>query len=184
MSMKAGRVGVHPADVDPINGHISPSAVDGYTKAQADNKFATIENAQPKTLAVPISMLVGSQLVPKTTVESVLETMDKAMTNVELTDAVNAVNKVVGVSTGTNFSVPLTRINNDRRIFGLFLISAGLYHIMIRPSSESNTVSFTKIYDGSDTRTLSGTYDGTTLSITSNENLVSGAALCNMQNVK
>lgn len=41
MSLKAGRVGVNPADVDPIDGHISPSATDAYTKQEADDKFQT-----------------------------------------------------------------------------------------------------------------------------------------------
>ena len=89
MSLKAGRVGVNPADVDPIDGHISPESVDSYTKAQADAKFETQEAAallQPKTLIVPISMLQGSLLVPKTTVEDVIQTMDNAMTNAEMSD--------------------------------------------------------------------------------------------------
>lgn len=81
MSLKAGRVGVHPADVDPVNGHLSPSAVDSYTKVQADDKFLSKLDAtstyetksdaaalQPKTLSVPIDMLTGSKL----TVESAL----------------------------------------------------------------------------------------------------------------
>ena len=72
MSLKAGRVGVNPADVDPINGHISPESISAYTKQEADAKFETQEAAsllQSKTLAVPISMLDGSKL----TVESALQ---------------------------------------------------------------------------------------------------------------
>lgn len=72
MSLKAGRVGVHPADVDPINGHLNPSAVDSYTKAQADAKFETLDAAaalQPKTLAVPIEMLSGSKLTVETALQ-------------------------------------------------------------------------------------------------------------------
>lgn len=49
MSLKAGRVGVHPADVDPINGHISPDATGAYTKAQADEKFLTKSDGLSKT---------------------------------------------------------------------------------------------------------------------------------------
>ena len=82
MSLKAGRVGVNPADVDPINGHLSPSAVDGYTKAQADAKF------QPKTLAVPIKYLNGSVLGTFSTVQEALSGSygeNGAMTNEELT---------------------------------------------------------------------------------------------------
>ena len=99
MSLKAGRVGVNPADVDPMSGHISPDAADSYTKVQADDKFLSKSDAsstyetksdaadlQPKTLSVPISMLVGSQLVPKSTVEDVLATMNNAMTNRDLTE--------------------------------------------------------------------------------------------------
>ena len=85
MSLKAGRVGVNPADVDPIDGHINPSSLEGYTKEEADAKFETQTHAantyetkteatllQPKTLAVPISMLDGSKL----TVESALQGLD------------------------------------------------------------------------------------------------------------
>ena len=131
MSIKAGRVGVNPSQVDPVDGSLKSSATSGYTKQETDAKFLTQADAastyesksdastahnalQPKTLAVPIEMLsgtklsvetalqglndekqnmqlsvpiemlVGSQLVPKTTVEAVLQTMDEAMTNQEL----------------------------------------------------------------------------------------------------
>ena len=91
MALKAGRVGVAPDQVDEF-GIINSEATSGYTKQEADAKFETQTNAsteyaklQPKTLSVPISMLQGSTLVQKTTVESVLQTMDNAMTNVELT---------------------------------------------------------------------------------------------------
>lgn len=84
MSLKAGRVGVNPADVDPINGHINSESVDSYTKAQADNKFATIEDAQPKRLTVPISMLSGSLITSLSTVEDVIATMNNAPTNMTL----------------------------------------------------------------------------------------------------
>lgn len=103
MSLKAGRVGVNPADVDPIDGHINSSSLEGYTKQEADAKFETQEAAaalQPKTLAVPISMLQGSLLVPKTTVEDVIQTMDNAMTNRELTDAVTQNETTIELETG------------------------------------------------------------------------------------
>lgn len=97
MALKAGRVGVAPSEVDEfgqIIGEITPTNV--YTKTQADEKFETQTNAnteraklQPKTLSVPISMLEGSQLVPKTTVEAVIQTMNNAMTNEELTEKVS-----------------------------------------------------------------------------------------------
>ena len=81
MSLKAGRVGVAPDQVDEF-GKINSDATQGYTKQEADAKFETKTNAasiyetksdaanlQPKTLAVPISMLSGSKL----TVESALQ---------------------------------------------------------------------------------------------------------------
>lgn len=72
MSLKAGRVGVNPADVDPIDGHISPSSLEGYTKEEADAKFETQEAAadlQSKRLAVPIEYLNGSVIGVDYTVE-------------------------------------------------------------------------------------------------------------------
>lgn len=108
MSLKAGRVGVNPADVDPISGHISSEASEGYTKAQADDKFLSKTDAsstyetqsdastahgllQPKTLSVPIDLLMGSQLVEKTTVESIFSAMNGGMGNKDLTDFVTDV---------------------------------------------------------------------------------------------
>ena len=53
MSLKAGRVGVNPADVDPIDGHINGN-ISAYTKDEADVKFATLNqvNALPTYNAV------------------------------------------------------------------------------------------------------------------------------------
>ena len=45
MALKAGRVGVNPASVDPIDGHIITDATEGYTKAEADNKFLAKSDA-------------------------------------------------------------------------------------------------------------------------------------------
>ena len=100
MALKAGRVGVSPDQVDEF-GKISSDATGAYTKQEADAKFETQSHAsstyetkteaaalQPKTLAVPISMLIGSQLVPKNTVEEVIATMNEGMTNKDLTDSV------------------------------------------------------------------------------------------------
>lgn len=97
MSLKAGRVGVSPDQVDEF-GKISSEATGAYTKQEADAKFETQSHAsstyetkteaaalQPKTLAVPISMLIGSQLVSKTTVEEVINTMNGGKTNEALT---------------------------------------------------------------------------------------------------
>lgn len=86
MSLKAGRVGVNPSQVDPVDGSILSDATSGYTKQEADAKFLTQTDAantyesksdasiaraalQPKTLAVPISMLDGTKL----TVENALQ---------------------------------------------------------------------------------------------------------------
>lgn len=79
MSLKAGRVGVNPTDVDPVSGHVNPAAVDSYTKSQADDKFLAKSDAsstyetksdaaalQPITLAVPITMLSGTKLTVET----------------------------------------------------------------------------------------------------------------------
>lgn len=83
MSLRSGRVGVNPEDVNPINGKIQVEAPDNvYTKTQADNKFETKTHAgntyltkteaealQPINLAVPVPLLDGSAL----TVESALQ---------------------------------------------------------------------------------------------------------------
>lgn len=119
MSLKAGRVGVNPADVDPINGHINPDSVDSYTKAQADSKFATIENTQPKTLALPINMLIGSQLTPITTVESAVQTMNNGMTNAALTDAVKRTEDYVVLEQNVTAAVNL--VNVVGKVVNLYL---------------------------------------------------------------
>lgn len=106
MSLKAGRVGVNPADVDPVSGHLDPSSVDAYTKAQADDKFLTKTAAastyeskedastahnllQPKTLELPIHMLSGS----KFTVETALQGLNTDKTDNDVT--VSAVTDIV-----------------------------------------------------------------------------------------
>ena len=93
MAIKAGRVGVNPADVDPVDGHISPSSVDSYTKTESDAKFETQTHAaatyetksdaaaalaakQPINLRVPIEMLSGTKL----TVESALQGLNDVST--------------------------------------------------------------------------------------------------------
>ena len=93
MSLKAGRVGVNPADVDPVSGHINSSSTDAYTKAQSDDKFLSKTSAslmyesksdastahnllQPKTLAIPIEMLSGTKL----TVETALQGLNSELT--------------------------------------------------------------------------------------------------------
>lgn len=94
MALKAGRVGVAPDQVDEF-GKINSDATQGYTKQEADAKFETKTNAastyetktdaanlQPKTLALPISMLHGSVL----TVEQGFSGLADALTNKELTD--------------------------------------------------------------------------------------------------
>lgn len=67
MAQRAGRVGVNPADVDPVTGHVNvevPGNV--YTKTQVDNKFLTKTKAasdyQTKELSIPIQLLDGSAL--------------------------------------------------------------------------------------------------------------------------
>ena len=108
MSLKACRVGVNPAQVDPVDGSIKTSATGAYSKAEADAKFETKSDAttalaakQPINLVVPIEMLEGTQLVPKTTVESIFATMNNAMTNAELTDAVKLIS-IIDAIVSTN----------------------------------------------------------------------------------
>lgn len=97
MSIKAGRVGVNPSQVNPIDGSILSSATSGYTKQEADAKFLTQTDAastyesksdattaynalQPKTLAVPIEMLSGTKL----TVETALQGLNTEKQNTRL----------------------------------------------------------------------------------------------------
>lgn len=105
MSLKAGRVGVNPADVDPISGHISPDATDSYTKSQADDKFLSKSDAtslQPKTLANPITLLNGSVL---TTVEGALDGLQGAKTNKQLTDDNTLISSSITTDNQINYSV-------------------------------------------------------------------------------
>lgn len=85
MAQRAGRVGVNPADVNPVTGHVNvevPGNV--YTKSQVDNKFLTKTKAasdyQGKNLAVPIQMLDGSKL----TVEDALQGLNSQKQNMQL----------------------------------------------------------------------------------------------------
>lgn len=68
MSLKAGRVGVHPGDVDLITGHISPVSVNVYTKAQADAKFETKVNANEKFTYADNRMLGAKNLLKNTAI--------------------------------------------------------------------------------------------------------------------
>lgn len=83
MSLKAGRVGVAPDQVDEF-GMIKSEATSGYTKQEADAKFETQTAAtealalkQPITLSVPIEMLSGTKL----TVESALQALNTDKVN-------------------------------------------------------------------------------------------------------
>lgn len=114
MAIKAGRVGVNPLDVDPISGRINSSSTEGYTKAEADDKFLAKSDAsdtyetksdastalaakQPINLQVPIPMLDGTKL----TVESALQGLNTEKANAETTYSKTQANdkfvdKVVG----------------------------------------------------------------------------------------
>ena len=88
MAQRAGRVGVNPADVDPVTGHVNvevPGNV--YTKTQVDNKFLTKTKAasdyQTKELEVPVQLLDGSAL----TVEAALNGLNN-LTKYEAGDVV------------------------------------------------------------------------------------------------
>lgn len=80
MSLKAGRVGVAPDQVD-VFGKIKSDATTGYTKQEADAKFETKSDAttslaekQPIQLNVPVKLLMGSAL----TVEDALQGLSNA----------------------------------------------------------------------------------------------------------
>lgn len=84
MAQRAGRVGVNPADVNPVTGHINvqvPGNV--YTKTQVDNKFLTKTKAasdyQTKNLSVPIELLDGSAL----TVEDALQGINSEVNDID-----------------------------------------------------------------------------------------------------
>lgn len=68
MSLKAGRVGVAPDQVDEF-GKIKSEATSGYTKQEADDKFETksaasaaLAEKQSIRLSVPLELLSGSAL--------------------------------------------------------------------------------------------------------------------------
>ena len=86
MSIKAGRVGVAPDQVDEF-GTIHSEAIEGYTKQEADAKFETQNHAtstfQPKTLSVPIEMLSGTKLTVETALQGLnVEKVNRADQNV------------------------------------------------------------------------------------------------------
>ena len=100
MSIKAGRVGVNPSQVDPVDGSIISSATSGYTKQEADAKFLTQTDAastyesksdassahnalQPKTLTVPIEMLSGTKLTVETALQGLSEVSISSLTTEE-----------------------------------------------------------------------------------------------------
>lgn len=119
MSLKAGRVGVAPDQVDEF-GKIKSEAISGYTKQEADAKFETIAAAtsalaekQPITLAVPIKMLSGTALTVENALQGINDSVvgdDTALTSTVGTVTVNNVVKsgrVVSVdlkSNGVNIS--------------------------------------------------------------------------------
>ena len=176
MALKAGRVGVSPDQVDEF-GKISSDATGAYTKQEADAKFETQTHAsntyetkteaaalQPKTLSVPISMLIGSQLVPKTTVESVIATMNNAKTTAELTDDVTAIyekitlRKFLWVTSATltipkNTVTPILIIGGTGNAYGLYGYISRINNVGVYPSlhagitmtldDTNNTVTFT-----------------------------------------
>ena len=118
MSLRSGRVGVNPEDVNPINGKIQVEAPDNvYTKTQADNKFETKTHAgntyltkteaealQPINLAVPIPLLNGSALTVETGLQGV---------NVE------KFNRAEQIVLGAKNLVPCTKTSN-----GIFTVNS------------------------------------------------------------
>ena len=101
MALKAGRVGVNPNQVDPVDGSIKSSATEGYTKQEADAKFETQEAAadlQPKRLAVPIEMISGSKL----TVEDALQGFN-TVNSMDLDDFITAVDEVATIDSAASY---------------------------------------------------------------------------------
>ena len=189
MSLKAGRVGVNPADVDPISGHINSSGTDAYTKAQADDKFLSKSDAastyesksdastahnllQPKTLAVPIEMLLGTKL----TVESALQGLNEEINDINTvkegtitttftfgnTHTVRKYGKVVELNLIVTAIEDVTAYNT-----AIAQISAGF-----RPNADIQPISFLKV--GSE-KVVRGYIKKSTGEIQLQENVASGA---------
>ena len=100
MSLKAGRVGVAPDQVDGF-GKIKSEATAGYTKQEADAKFETqaaatsaLAEKQPITLEVPIEMLSGTAL----TVEDALQGLNDEITDISTAQESVVENIVSGAS--------------------------------------------------------------------------------------
>lgn len=164
MSIKAGRVGVNPSQVNPVDGSIVSSATSGYTKQEADAKFLTQTDAastyeskndastahnalQPKTLAVPIEMLSGSKL----TVETALQGLNSEKLSTKSVNFTGDVNLLVDVgiyAIGEAQNVPAN--------YGMLIVlkrGEVVHQLYIRGSSM-----YTRYYDSSITPAWSGWY--------------------------
>lgn len=105
MSLKAGRVGVAPDQVDEF-GKIKSEATSGYTKQEADAKFETktaaaeaLAEKQPISLEVPIEMLSGTKLTVETALQGLNEELTKLVTVQE--------SEVTNIRTGAEVTVDL-----------------------------------------------------------------------------
>ena len=114
MAQRAGRVGVNPADVNPVTGHVNvevPGNV--YTKTQVDNKFLTKTKAasdyQAKNLAVPIQLLDGTALTVETALQGInSQKQDKELAvPIQLLDgtALTVENALQGINSEVNEAV-------------------------------------------------------------------------------
>lgn len=139
MALKAGREGLNPKFVDPVDGSLIMSEAGGYTKDEADAKFETKTDAadlQPKTLAVPIHMLNGTVL----TVEGMFAGDQGAKTNKELTDGMD---KWVGISSVVNGMISFSSIDDtDNCAYKLFIDVSGS-STNKNPTAEITTISGT-----------------------------------------
>lgn len=151
MSIKAGRVGVNPSQVDPVDGSILSSATSGYTKQEADAKFLSQTDAastyesksdasaahnalQPKTLDVPIEMLSGSKL----TVESALQGLNDEKMSYADNGVLGAKNRFYtsDIIVGENFIT----ISNDGQSIRVNNTTAGTWrHVAFKVVVEKNT---------------------------------------------
>ena len=99
-----------------------------------------------------------------------------AMTNEQLTDAVNEIEagKIEISGNSATFNVPLIRANEHAYTYGLITFSGGLYHFWLKSSDESDAVVITKIIDANSSRTLSATYANGQLSLTFSATIYGG----------
>lgn len=95
------------------------------------------------------------------------------MTNQQLTKEIGK--QFVDISSNnTTFNIPWKRESSGRYSFGLLMYAGGLYHVMVKGPTDSNTVYLTKIVDTDANRTLTGSFADDVLTITASSTLYGG----------